>query len=190
MVTSFAAVTNLPTVISLLSAISNCPSRISHICLTKGGALSRVLSVALSSFGVRNGHLSLSCVSRYTIASSCFSAAATFFLSLLGPLDSLVELVMVKSMPRNHSLAVSDLLLGGHPLYQTELQLPGGIRDLEQKDLVQHDEDACQLIESFYCVGQVSLCCCQFRLQIFQVRGLQLPIASCHQNTPCVPFGY
>ena len=31
------------------------------------------------SIGVRNGHLPLSCVSRYTIASSCFSAAATFF---------------------------------------------------------------------------------------------------------------
>ena len=55
---------------------------------------------------------------------------------------------MVNSMPRNHSLAASDLLLGGHPLYQTELQLPGEFRDLEQEDLVQHDEDVCQLIES------------------------------------------
>ena len=74
--------------------------------------LSLVLSVAFSRLGVRNGHLQLSCVSRYTIASSCFSVAATFFLSLLGPLDLLVELVMVKSVPRNHRLAVRWLIIG------------------------------------------------------------------------------
>ena len=55
MVTSFAAVTNLRTVISLLAATSSCPSRNSHICLTRGGAFSLVLSVAFSSLGVRNG---------------------------------------------------------------------------------------------------------------------------------------
>ena len=80
MVTSFAAVKNLRTVISLLAATSSCPSRNSHICLTRGGAFSLVLSVTFSSLGVRNGHLPLSCVRRYAIASNCFSAAATFFL--------------------------------------------------------------------------------------------------------------
>ena len=106
MVTSFAAVTNLPTVISLPSATSRCPSRNSHICLMRGGALSRVLSVAFSSLGVRNGHLPLSCVILYPINSNSFSAAATVFLSLLGPLALLVELVIVRSMHRNHRLAV------------------------------------------------------------------------------------
>ena len=112
MVTSFAAVTNLATVISLLSATSNCSSKNSQICFTRDGALSLVLSVALSSLGVRNGYLPLSCDSRYTITSSCFSVAATFFFSLLGPLDLLVELVMVKSIPRNHKLAVRRLYIG------------------------------------------------------------------------------
>ena len=106
MVTSFAAVMNLVTVISLLSATFNCSSKNLQICFTRGGALSFVLSVAFSSLGVRNGHLPISCVSRYTIDSSCFSVAATFFLSLLGPLDLLVELVMVESILRNHKLAV------------------------------------------------------------------------------------
>ena len=112
MVTLFAAVTNLATVISLLSATSNCSSRNSQICFTRGGTLSLVLSIAFSSLGVGNGHLPLSCVSRYTIDSSCFSVAATFFLSLLGPLDLLVDLVMVKSIPRNHRLAVRWLIIG------------------------------------------------------------------------------
>ena len=84
----------------------------SEICFTRGGALSLVLSVAFSSLGIRNGHLPLSSVSRYTIDCSCFSVAATFFLSLLGPLDLLVELVMVTSMPRNHKLAVRRLNIG------------------------------------------------------------------------------
>ena len=73
------AVTNLPTVISLLFATSSCSSRNFHICLMRGGALSLVLSVAFSSLGVRNGHLHLSCVKRFPIDSSCFLAAATFF---------------------------------------------------------------------------------------------------------------
>ena len=85
MVTSLAAVTNLATVISLLSAISNCSSRNSQICFTGAGAPSLVLSSAFSSLGVKNGHLPLSCISRYTIDCSCFSVAATFFFSLLGP---------------------------------------------------------------------------------------------------------
>ena len=50
-VNSIAAVTNLPTVISLPSATSSCPSKNSHIFLMRGGAHSRVLSVAFSSLG-------------------------------------------------------------------------------------------------------------------------------------------
>ena len=49
MVTSLAAVTNLPTVISLFSATSSCSSRNPHVCLMRDGALSLVLSVAFSS---------------------------------------------------------------------------------------------------------------------------------------------
>ena len=107
-VTSFAAVTNLPTVISLSlsSAIFKCSSRNSHNCFTSGGALSLVLSVTFSSLGFRNGHLPLSCARRYAIDSTCFSAAATFFLSLFGPLVLLVELVVVGYRFRNHRLAV------------------------------------------------------------------------------------
>ena len=44
-VTSLAAVTNLPTVISLFSATSKCSSRNSHICFTSRGALSLVFFV-------------------------------------------------------------------------------------------------------------------------------------------------
>ena len=97
MVTSFAAVTNLSTVIPVVSATSSCPSRNSHSCLMSGGAFFRVLSMAFSSLGVRNGHLLLSCDRRYPNGFQLFSAAATFFLSLLGPLALLVELLMVKS---------------------------------------------------------------------------------------------
>ena len=59
-VSSLADVTNLPTVISLFSAISSCSSKISRICLTRGGALSLIFSLTFSSLGVRNGHLPLS----------------------------------------------------------------------------------------------------------------------------------
>ena len=78
----------------------------------RGGALSRVLSVAFSSLGVRNGHLLLSCVKRYSIDPKCFSAADTFFLSLLVPLVLLMELVIVRLMLRNHMLDVNWPIIG------------------------------------------------------------------------------
>ena len=107
-----AAVTNLPTVISFSSATSSCSSRKFHICLMSGGALSLVFSVTFSSLGVRNGHLLLSCVKRYPIESNCFSAAATFFLSSFGPLALLVELVIVRSILKNHRVAVRWAIAG------------------------------------------------------------------------------
>ena len=99
---------HLPT----LFATSSCSSRKFHICLMRGGALSLVLSVAFSSLGVRNGYLLLSCAKRFPIDSNCFSAAATFFLSLIGGLALLVELVIVRSILRNHRLAVRWVIAG------------------------------------------------------------------------------
>ena len=131
-VTSFAAVTNLPTIMSLLSATSSCPSRNSHIFSMRSGHFSRVLSVPFSSLGVRNGHLPLSCVRRYTIASNCFSAAATFFFSLLGPLALLVELVIVRSMPRNHRHSCQKAYYRVIVLYfRIKFQLPSEVRHLK-----------------------------------------------------------
>ena len=46
LVTSFSAVTILPTVISLLSATSSCPSRKSHICLMRGAEATTCLFLA------------------------------------------------------------------------------------------------------------------------------------------------
>ena len=92
--------------LSISSANSSCSSRNSYICFTSGGALFSVLSVTFSRIGVRNGHLPLSCVRREAVDSMCFSAAATFFLSLFGPLVLLVELVIVDSIIRNHRLSV------------------------------------------------------------------------------------
>ena len=101
---------NLPTVISLPSATSSCSSRKFQTCLMRGGARYLVLSVAFSSLGVRNGQLSLSCVKRYPIDYNFFSA--TFFLSIFGPLSPLVELVIVRSILRNHRLAHRWVIAG------------------------------------------------------------------------------
>ena len=136
MVTSFAAVTNLPAVISLPSATSSCPSKNYHICLMRGGALSCVLSVAFSSLGVRNGHLTFSRFNRYPVDSNCFSAAATFFLSLPGPLALLVELVK----PQAGCQVVYYRVI--FPYLWIEHQLSSDIRHFKTEDLIQHNENA------------------------------------------------
>ena len=104
MVTSFAAVTNLPTVISFSLPLPAAPleTPISFWWEVEHSPASYPCRSQASGSG-----MSLSCVRRCPIDSKCFSAAATLFFSLIGHLA-----LLVKSIPRNHRLAVRWLIIG------------------------------------------------------------------------------
>ena len=112
MVTSFAAVTNLLTVISQPSATFSCPSRNSHICLMRGGALSRVFPWRSQALGSETTTCLFLALNSTPSIPTVFRLQPHFFLSLLGPLALLVELVIVRSMLRNYRLAVKWPIIG------------------------------------------------------------------------------
>ena len=110
MVVSFAKETNVPDILNpLLSLLKLVLHKLPYL-LYHVGAVSFFLSVTHSSLGVKNRHFPLSCLRRYTIDSSCFSAHATFFRSCMGRLELLVEPTIVSFMLQNHKLAVKRLI--------------------------------------------------------------------------------
>ena len=146
-VTSFAAVTILPTVISLFSATFRCSSRNSHICFISCGALSLVLSVTFSSLGVRNGHLPLSFVRRMPSIPLVFRLQSHYFSRCLAPPPNSGNRNRQLHTPKPGWLSV-ELSQDVIPYLRVELQLPGKNRHLQTKDLVQHNQNIRELVKA------------------------------------------